>query len=76
VVEDAVKVQVTADPEAGVAVKVTEAPFTRDPMFIVGVLSEVILSDEEDPRSEAESSVGVPDGTVHCAYKVTEPVDA
>jgi hypothetical protein len=75
VVEDAVKVQVTADPEAGVAVKVTEAPFTRDPMFIVGVLSEVILSDEEDPRSEPTSRVGVPDGVVHCAYRVIEPAE-
>jgi hypothetical protein len=75
VVEDAVKVQVTADPEAGVAVRVTEAPFTREPMFIVGVLSEVILSDEEDPRSEPTSRVGVPEGVVHCAYKVIEPVE-
>jgi len=75
VVEDAVKVQVTVDPDAGVAVSVTEAPFTKVPMFIVGVLSEVILSDEEDPRSEPTSRVGVPDVVVHCAYRVIEPVE-
>jgi hypothetical protein len=75
VVEVAVKVQVVAAPEAGVAVRVTNAPLTNEPIFIVGVLSEVILSIEDVPRSEATSNVGVPDKTVHCAYKVTDPVE-
>jgi hypothetical protein len=67
VVEAAVKVQVTAVPDAGVAVSVTTEPFTKVPIFIVGVLSEVILSVEDVPRSDAVSNVGVPVGTVHCA---------
>ena len=52
------KVQVTAVPEAGVAVKVTVAPTVKPPIFIVGVLSFVNLSLFEVPESEAESRVG------------------
>ena len=59
-VDEATKVQVTADPEAGVAVKVIVAPEVNPPMLIVGVLSFVILSVLEVPVSDAESRVGVP----------------
>ena len=55
----ATKIQVTAVPEAGVAVKVTVAPTVRPPIFMVGVLSFVILSVLEVPVSDAESRVGV-----------------
>ena len=63
VVVVAVKIQVTAVPDAGVAVKVTVAPTVRPPILIVGVLSFVILSVLEVPVSEAESRVGVPGAT-------------
>ena len=52
------KLHVTADPDVGVAVKVTVAPITREPAVNVGVLSLVILSELDEPESEAESSVG------------------
>ena len=57
-VEVATKVQVTVDPEAGVAVKVTVAPTVNPPIFISGVLSFVILSEFEVPVSEAVARVG------------------
>ena len=60
VVALAVKLQVTEDPVAGFAVKVTVAPTVKLPMLIVGVLSFVILSVLEVPVSDVESSVGVP----------------
>jgi hypothetical protein len=63
VVVVATKVQVTADPDAGVAVKVMVAPLVNPPIFRVGVLSLVILSELEVPVSEAESRVGVPGAT-------------
>jgi hypothetical protein len=58
VVPFATKVQVTAVPEVGVAVKVTVAPEVKPPIFIVGVLSFVILSVLELPVSDPESRVG------------------
>jgi hypothetical protein len=57
-VEVATKVQVTADPEAGVAVNVTVAPTVNPPIFISGVLSFVILSEFEVPVSDAVARVG------------------
>ena len=63
VVDVATKVQVTDDPDAGLAVNVIVAPEVNPPIFIVGVLSLVILSVLEVPVSEAESSVGVPVAT-------------
>ena len=52
--------QVTALPEAGVAVTVTLAPDKMDRTENVGVSSEVLLSESFGPRSEAESRLGVP----------------
>ena len=52
---------------ADVAVMTTRAPETTVPTLIVGVLSDVILSVVEVPKSDPESRVGVPVGTVHCA---------
>ena len=72
---EAVNVQVTGVPVAGVAVIVTVAPGTKAPTLIVGVLSFVNLSVVELPVSDPESSVGVPVVAVHCAYKVIFPVD-
>jgi hypothetical protein len=54
----ATKVQVTAGPEAGVAVKVTVAPTVNPPILISGVLSFVILSEFEVPVSDAVAKVG------------------
>ena len=56
----ATKLQVTAVPEAGVAVSVTVAPEVKLPILISGVLSFVILSVLETPVSEAVARVGVP----------------
>jgi hypothetical protein len=55
VVPVAMKVQVSAVP---VAVKVTDAPTVRPPIFIVGVSSFVILSLFRDPVSDEASKVG------------------
>jgi hypothetical protein len=63
VVVVATKVQVTVAPDAGTAVSVTVAPTVKEPMFIVGVLSFVILSLFEVPLSDAASSVGVAGAT-------------
>ena len=60
VVPLATNVQVTAVPDAGVAVSVTVAPDVNPPILIVGVLSLVILSVLKVPVSEVESRVGVP----------------
>ena len=54
----ATNVQVTVDPEAGVAVKVTVAPTVNPPILISGVLSFVILSEFEVPVSDAVARVG------------------
>jgi hypothetical protein len=45
-------------PDEGVAVKVTVAPMTRELEVNVGVLSLVILSELDEPESDAASSVG------------------
>ena len=63
VVVVATKVQVTAGPDAGVAVNVIVAPTVRPPIFMVGVLSLVILSVLEVPVSDAVARVGVPVAT-------------
>ena len=60
-------VHVYVAPVADVAVITTRAPETTVPTLIVGVLSDVILSVLEVPKSDPESRVGVPVGTVHCA---------
>jgi hypothetical protein len=54
----ATKVQITAGPDAGVAVKVTVAPTVKPPILISGVLSFVILSEFEVPVSDAVAKVG------------------
>ena len=51
--------QVTGEPDAGVAVRVTTAPEIRDETLKVGVSSAVLLS-LFVPRSEAVSRSGVP----------------
>jgi hypothetical protein len=56
----AVKIHVTADPVAGVAVKVTEAPEVNPVNEISGVSSLVLLSVLDDPRSEPAAKSGVP----------------
>ena len=56
----AVKIHVTADPVAGVAVKVIEAPEVNPVNEISGVSSLVLLSVLEDPRSEPAAKSGVP----------------
>ena len=52
--------QVTGEPDAGVAVRVTTAPETREETLNVGVSSAVLLSVPLVPRSEAASRSGVP----------------
>ena len=75
-VDEAVNVQVIEEPEAGVAVTSTDAPDTNPVTEISGVLSEVSLSELDDPRSEEVARVGAPAATIHFAYKVTEPLAA
>ena len=58
-VEVAAKVQVTGDPEEGVAVIVTCAPEISDVRSKVGVLSAVVLSEFEEPVSEADARSGI-----------------
>ena len=60
VVPVAVNEQVTAEPDAGVAVRVTTVPDSIDVMVKVGVSSAVLLSALLVPRSEVESRSGVP----------------
>ena len=60
VVPVAVNEQVTAEPDAGVAVRVTTVPDSIDVMVKVGVSSAVLLSVLLVPRSEAASRSGVP----------------
>ena len=76
VVDEATKVHATDDPDAGVAVTSTEAPDIKPDTEISGVLSEVILSELDEPRSEDVASVGAPAETIHFAYKVTDPLAA
>jgi len=56
----AVKVQVTFVEPAFAAVTVTVLPLVALPTEIVGVLSEVMLSELEEPVSEPASTSGVP----------------
>ena len=56
----ALNVHVTEVEPAFVAVTVTVLPFVALPTEIVGVLSEVMLSEFEEPESEPESTSGVP----------------
>ena len=56
---------VTAVPEVGVAVRVTVAPLIKDAKVISGVLSDVILSVLEDPKSLAEAKASVAGICVH-----------
>ena len=65
VVEEAVKVQVTAFPVAGVAVRVTVAPLINGAKEISGVLSDVILSELEEPKSLEEANDNVVGICVH-----------
>jgi hypothetical protein len=60
VVTVAVNVHTTAVPEDGVAVKVMTAPTVKPESEISGVLSLVVLSVLEEPRSEEETKSGVP----------------
>ena len=60
-------VHVYVTPVDEVAVITTREPETTVPTLIVGVLSFVILSVLDVPRSDPESRVGAPVGTVHCA---------
>jgi len=55
----AVKVHVTEVEPAFVAVTVTVFPFEILPIEIVGVLSEVTLSEDDEPESDPESKSGV-----------------
>jgi hypothetical protein len=55
----AVKVHVTEVEPAFVAVTVTVLPFETLPTEIVGVLSEVTLSEDDEPESEPETKSGV-----------------
>ena len=60
VVVVATKVQVTAVPDAGVAVNVIVAPTVKPLILMSGVLSLVILSEFDLPVSDVVASVGVP----------------
>jgi hypothetical protein len=55
----AVKLHVTEVEPAFVAVTVTVFPFETLPIEIVGVLSEVTLSEDDEPESDPESKSGV-----------------
>jgi hypothetical protein len=55
----AVKVHVTDVEPAFVAVTVTVLPFETLPTETVGVLSEVTLSEDDEPESEPETKSGV-----------------
>ena len=55
----AVNVHVTEVEPAFVAVTVTVFPFETLPIEIVGVLSEVTLSEDDEPESDPESKSGV-----------------
>ena len=64
------KIQVTAVPLAGEAVTVTVAPTVNPAKLKVGVLSEVILSEFDDPVSEAAARTGAGVGVVGTTVKV------
>jgi hypothetical protein len=55
---EAVKVQVTGEPTDGVAVKVTIAPEVSPATSKVGVLSAVVLSEFDEPVSDAACKSG------------------
>ena len=57
VVTVATKVHVMGAPVAGVAVMVTVAPTRRESTLISGVLSDVILSEFDVPKSELAAKV-------------------
>jgi hypothetical protein len=67
-VPEAVKVQVTGEPLAGVAARVTVAPFTSPVRLSVGVLSAVSLSVDERPVSDAVSRSAI-DGALTLVLK-------
>jgi hypothetical protein len=71
-VEVAVNVHTTAVPEDGVAVKVMTAPTVKPDNEISGVLSFVVLSVLEEPRSDPDTKSGVP---VAANVTVTEFVE-
>ena len=67
---EATKIQVTADPLAGVAVTVTVAPLANPVRSIVGVLSAVTLSVEDIPVSDEDAKSGT-DGALTLVLKAT-----
>ena len=60
VLEDAVNVHVRGEPVVGVAVTVISAPDVKDARSKVGVLSAVILSEFDEPESDALCRSGAP----------------
>ena len=54
------KLQVCAEPEAGVAVNTTVAPLIKLSKLKVGVSSAVLLSVLEVPKSDAVAKSGMP----------------
>jgi hypothetical protein len=60
VLDDAVNVHVRGEPVAGVAVTVISAPDVKDVRSKVGVLSAVILSEFDEPESDALCRSGAP----------------
>lgn len=75
VAPEAVKLHVKADPEVGVAVKVTVAPAARFPTVNVGVLSAVSLSVLDVPKSDAASKSGVPGADIATVTVCVETAD-
>ena len=73
-VPEAVKVQVTGEPEEGVAVSVINAPVVSPATSKVGVVSTVLLSVEEVPLSEPDCRSGAGVGVL--GVMVTVPDDA
>jgi hypothetical protein len=67
---EATKIQVTADPLAGVAVTVTVAPLAKPVRSMVGVLSAVMLSVDEIPVSDEDAKSGT-DGALMLVLKAT-----
>ena len=74
VVAVAVNVQVTGVPLTGVAVTVINAPTVKPAKSKVGVLSEVVLSEFEDPVSDAAARTGAGVGVEGATVKV--PLEA
>ena len=73
-VPEAVKVQVTGEPEEGVAVSVINAPVVSPATSKVGVVSTVLLSVEEVPLSEPDCRSGA--GVGFGGSIVTVPLEA